>query len=52
MTYARLLAVALAFAVPTAPAAAGPTKPACARELAIIETSLLRQSESFRAPRR
>jgi hypothetical protein len=42
MTYARLLALALAFAVPAAPAAAGPAKPACARELAMTETSLLK----------
>ena len=45
MTYARLLAVAVAFAVPAAPAAtaaAGPTKPTCARELAVTETSLLK----------
>ena len=42
MTYARLIAVVLAFAVPAAPAAAGPAKPACARELAVTETSLLK----------
>jgi hypothetical protein len=43
MTYARVLAVALALAVPAAPAVAGPTaKPACARELAVTETSLLK----------
>jgi hypothetical protein len=42
MTYARLLAVALAFAVPAASAAAGPAKPTCARELAVTETSLLK----------
>jgi hypothetical protein len=42
MTYARLLAFVLVFAVPAAPAAAGPAKPACARELAVTETSLLK----------
>jgi hypothetical protein len=44
MTYARFIAVVLAFAVPAAPAlAAGPVaKPACARELAVTETSLLK----------
>jgi hypothetical protein len=45
MTYARLFAIALAFAIPAAPAAAGPAKPAhpsCARELAVTETSLLK----------
>jgi hypothetical protein len=45
MTYARLLAVALAFALPAAPAAAGPakpTQPTCARELAVTEASLLK----------
>ena len=45
MTYARFLAVALALALPAAPAAAGPAKPAnptCARELAVTETSLLK----------
>ena len=43
MTCARLLAVTLALAVPAAPASAGPTaKPACARELAMTETSLLK----------
>jgi hypothetical protein len=42
MTYARLLAIVLAFAIPVAPAAAGPAKPACARELAVTETSLLK----------
>ena len=42
MTRARLLALVLAFAVPAAPAAAGPTKPACARELAVTETSLIK----------
>jgi hypothetical protein len=42
MTYARLLAVALAFAVPAASAAAGPAKPTCAPELAVTETSLLK----------
>ena len=42
MTYARLLAIALAFALPAAPAAAGPAKPTCARELAVTETSLLK----------
>ncbi|HEV2956149.1 MAG TPA: hypothetical protein VGX95_08515 [Xanthobacteraceae bacterium] len=42
MTHARLLALVLAFAVPGAPVAAGPTKPACARELALTETSLLK----------
>jgi hypothetical protein len=42
MTCARFLAVALALAVPAAPAAAGPGKPACARELAVTETSLLK----------
>ena len=43
MTYARLIALVLAVAVPVAPAAAGPVaKPACARELAATETSLLK----------
>jgi len=43
MTYARLLALVLAFAVPTMSVAAGPAaKPACARELASTETSLLK----------
>ena len=43
MTYARLLALALAFAVPAAPAASAPAvKAACARELAVTETSLLK----------
>ena len=43
MTYARLLALALAFAVPTASAAAAPAaKATCARELAVTETSLLK----------
>jgi len=43
MTYARLIAIVLAFAVPAAPAAAGTiAKPACARELAVTETSLLK----------
>jgi hypothetical protein len=42
MTHARFLAVALALAIPAAPAAAGPAKPACARELAVTETSLLK----------
>jgi hypothetical protein len=42
MTYARLLAVAVALAVPAATAAAGPAKPTCARELAVTETSLLK----------
>ena len=42
MTYARLLAAALACAIPPAPAAAGPAKPACARELAVTETTLLK----------
>jgi hypothetical protein len=43
MTYARLLALVLAFAVPAAPAAAAPAvKAACARELAVTETSLLK----------
>ena len=42
MTYARLLAVALAFAVPATSAGAGPAKPTCARELAVTETSLLK----------
>jgi hypothetical protein len=43
MTYARFLALALALAVPVAPAAAGPSgKPACARELATTETSLIK----------
>jgi hypothetical protein len=42
MTYARLLAVALAFTLPAVPAAAGPAKPTCARELAVTETSLLK----------
>jgi hypothetical protein len=43
MTYARFLAVALVLAVPAAPALARPTvNPACARELAVTETSLLK----------
>src|SRR5215470_19939990 len=45
MTYARLLAIALTFAVPATSAAAGPakpTQPGCARELAVTETSLLK----------
>jgi hypothetical protein len=42
MTYARFLAVALALASAAAPAAAGPAKPACARELAVTETTLLK----------
>ena len=45
MPYARLLAIALAFAVPATSAAAGPGKPTnatCARELAVTETSLLK----------
>jgi hypothetical protein len=43
MTYARFIAVVLAFAVPAAPALAAPiAKPACAHELAITETSLLK----------
>jgi hypothetical protein len=42
VTHARLLALVLALAVPGAPVAAGPTKPACARELALTETSLLK----------
>jgi hypothetical protein len=45
MTYARLLAIAFAFATAGAPAAAGPakpTQPTCARELAVTETSLLK----------
>jgi len=44
MTYARLLALVLVLAAPTAPAAAGPAKPACARELAATETSLLKMA--------
>jgi len=43
MTYARLIAIALAFATPTAAIAAGPiATPTCARELAVTETSLLK----------
>ena len=43
MTYARFFAVVLAFAVAAAPAVAGPVAaPACARELAVTETSLLK----------
>jgi hypothetical protein len=42
MTYARLLAIAVAFAIPATSAAAGPAKPTCARELAVTETSLLK----------
>jgi hypothetical protein len=43
MTYARLIAIALAFAVPVVPAAGGPVaKPACARELALTETTLIK----------
>ncbi len=44
MTYARLIALVLAVAVPAAPAAAAPAKPACARELAVTETSLLKMA--------
>jgi hypothetical protein len=43
MTYARLIALVLV-AVPAAPAAAAPAKPACARELAVTETSLLKMA--------
>jgi hypothetical protein len=43
MTYAGFIAVVLAFAVPAAPALAAPgAKPACAHELAVTETSLLK----------
>ena len=43
MTYARFIAVVLAFTVPAAPALAAPAaKPACAHELAVTETSLLK----------
>ena len=43
MTYARFIAVVLAFAVPAAPALAAPVaKPACAHQLAVTETSLLK----------
>ena len=43
MTYARFIAVVIAFAVPVAPAAAAPVaKPACTHDLAITETSLLK----------
>ena len=43
MTYVRLIAVILTFAVPAAPAAAAPAAQAtCARELAVTETSLLK----------
>jgi hypothetical protein len=43
MTYARFIAVVLAFTVPAAPAFAAPAaKPACAHELALTETSLLK----------
>jgi hypothetical protein len=43
MTHARVLAVALALAVPAAPVMARPmVNPACARELAVTETSLLK----------
>ena len=43
MIYARLIAIALAIAVPAAPALAAPVaKPACAHELAVTETSLLK----------
>ena len=43
MTYARLIAITLAVAIPAAPAAAAPgAKPACAHELAVTETSLLK----------
>jgi hypothetical protein len=43
MTYARFIAVVLVFAVPAAPSLAAPAaKPACARELAVTETSLLK----------
>jgi hypothetical protein len=43
MTHARFIAIVLAFAVPAAPALASPVaKPACAHELAVTETSLLK----------
>jgi hypothetical protein len=43
MTYARFIAAILVVAVPAAPVLAAPTaKPACARELAVTETSLLK----------
>jgi hypothetical protein len=43
MTYARLIAIVFAVAVPAAPAVAGPVaKPACARQLAATETSLIK----------
>jgi len=43
MTYFRSLAIVLALAVPAAPAMARPTvNSACARELAVTETSLLK----------
>jgi hypothetical protein len=50
MTRARPLALALALLLPAAPALAGPTaKPACARELAMTETSLLKASLRMQA---
>jgi len=43
MTYARLIAIIFACAVPTVHAAAAPAaKATCARELAVTETSLLK----------
>jgi hypothetical protein len=46
----RPLALALALLLPAAPALAGPTaKPACARELAMTETSLLKASLRMQA---
>jgi hypothetical protein len=43
MTYARFIAVILAVAISTAPAAAAPAATStCARELAVTETSLLK----------
>jgi hypothetical protein len=43
MIYARCLAAAFALALSAAPAVAGPApKPACAHELAVTETSLLK----------
>ena len=42
MTYARLLALTLALAVPGAATAGPVAKPACARELAMVETSLIK----------
>ena len=50
MIRARSLALTLALLLPATPALAGPTaKPACARELAMTETSLLKTSIRMQA---